>query len=119
MKYGVLYFKYSEFVPYLRDRKPYYNIGDNIQSFAVEQLYQSMGIPPEQILYISDDELETYCGEYVIICLNIYGGLKPSLKFSDHIIPVFMGYNCPYYLDDDTRKVLMKHQPIGCRDEIT
>lgn len=100
------------------------NLGDNIQLIAIDLIYKKMGIPKEDIIYIDKNETSTYKGEYVVLPVSMplvdysEGGI--SGRFSDYIIPVFLGLT----LANDsllTEEVTYYHrfEPIGCRDERT
>ncbi|WP_312701296.1 polysaccharide pyruvyl transferase family protein [Sedimentibacter sp.] len=100
------------------------NIGDNMQLIVIDSIYEQMGVSNEDIIYIDKNELSTYTGEYVILPVTMplvdytEGGICG--RFSDHIIPVFIGLT----LIKDTllpQEVEYYHQyePIGCRDERT
>ena len=99
-------------------------IGDTMQIMATDFLYSQMGIPRDEIVYIEVNNLATYDGEYVILpitmpCVNYnVGGI--SGRFSDRIIPVFIGLMMQKTtLMDKEVEYLRKYQPIGCRDEST
>ena len=117
MKFGVVLYKYTQkFVK--NDVKDLWNIGDYIQPFAVKELYIKMGIAEENIIKISEDDLITYQGEYLVVLMNMYGGLV-KLEFSPYVIPVFCGFNFAGYISNNLKDILKKNEPIGCRDEQT
>ena len=62
------------------------NIGDWVQIFAIENLFEYMNIKKNEIVHIKISELSTYDGEYVILPINypLYGYYHLSYK----IIPV-------------------------------
>jgi SAM-dependent methyltransferase len=98
------------------------NLGDNMQIISIDSIYKAMGISEREIIYIDKNELNTYKGEYVILPVTMplvdymEGGI--SGRFSDHIVPVFLGLTLV------TDSLLLqevdyyrKFEPIGCRDE--
>ncbi|WP_425806413.1 polysaccharide pyruvyl transferase family protein [Desulfitobacterium sp. Sab5] len=113
-----------KFANYLFNARKVNNLGDNMQLIAIDQIYERMGIPQKDIVYIDKNELSTYKGEYVILPVTmplidyIDGGI--SARFSDHIVPVFLGLT----LVTDTLlpeevEYYRRFEPIGCRDERT
>jgi len=100
------------------------NLGDNMQIIAIDELYKSMGIPKNDILYINTNDLATYDGEYVVLPVTMplvdyrVGGI--SGRFSQRIIPVFLGLTMVKdTLSSEEITYLNKMAPIGCRDERT
>lgn len=89
------------------------NVGDWVQIFAIENLYNYMNIKKEDIIRIKISELSTYEEEYVILPINypLYGYYNLSHK----IIPVYLGVSI---MNGNVAEGLrMQHfQPIGCRD---
>ncbi|MFA5013502.1 MAG: hypothetical protein WC520_02970 [Candidatus Paceibacterota bacterium] len=113
-----------KFANYTFNARGVNNLGDNMQIIAIDTIYENMGIPKEEIVYIDKNETGSYQGEYVILPVTMplvdytEGGI--SGRFSDHIIPVFLGLT----LAKDTllsEEVDYYHrfEPIGCRDERT
>ena len=89
------------------------NIGDWVQIFAIENLYDYMGINKDEIVSIKISELSSYDGEYVILPINypFYGYYQLSYK----IIPVYLGISV--MSGSVAEGLRMKNfQPIGCRD---
>lgn len=116
MKYGRLVFTRMLVSPTLC------NIGDIIQSTAIDLIYKDMGISLDDVVDIGVEELGTYRGEKVILPINgyfLYSAEYPAFPTSPDIVPVFLGlYN--------TSKQYLRHKefwgkcgPIGCRDEAT
>lgn len=58
--------------------KNYCNIGDVMQTFAVDLIYKEMQIASEQIVDIPADEINTYNGELVL--LPMAGNFQYSRK---------------------------------------
>ena len=98
------------------------NLGDYFQTFAVDNLYRRMGIPPEDIIDIPRHGLREYDGEPVILPLQGWFGhnVKGAELFplSPRITPVFVGFHCLSRNVADAG-TLKKYEPIGCRDEAT
>lgn len=117
MKFGIISYKYTN-IFIKSDIENKWNVGEYIQSYAAKELYRKMGIRNESIIEISEEELTTYRGEYVVILMNAYGGLV-TYRLSPYIIPVFCGFNYGGYIDDELKLVLEKNAPIGCRDQQT
>lgn len=102
------------------------NIGDDIQTMAIDQLYKSMGIKESEIVRIKYNELDKYDGEYVVLPLNFnmrniyYPEKKDFFVFSHKIIPVFIGVHFRNFgFSKNEIEYLKKFSPIGCRDEFT
>lgn len=97
----------------LDSNKQMENIGDWVQIFAIEHLYEYMGIDKNEIVAIKISELNTYDGEYVILPINypLYGYYQLSSK----IIPVYLGISVISGSVADGLR-LKNFQPIGCRD---
>lgn len=100
------------------------NLGDNIQTIAIDNLYSYMGIPLEDIVRIDYYDLDTYQGEYVVLPINYpFYGYKENMKitmFSDYIIPVFLGVSfIDAEMDIQEREYIKHYEPVGCRDEYT
>ena len=123
MKYGYLEFRYGK----RRDGQPgstlprdiSINIGDNIQSIAVRNLFRRIGIADGQVIGIDRDSLATYAGEPVSLLMNgcFYQRCFP---LPPQVTPLFFGFNTPNgTVIRKHRALFEKHQPIGCRDTAT
>lgn len=97
------------------------NIGDYAQILAIDYLYEKMGVPKEEIVYIEYYDLFDYSGEYVILPINFiffnayYG--ERDLILSPKIIPVFLGIhaiNGSY--NEREVEYFKRYAPVGCRD---
>lgn len=100
------------------------NIGDQIQILAIDYVYSTMGIKPDDIVYLDYRHVSDYNGEYVIlpIALPMIDYLPHGFadRFSEHIIPVFLGLTMiKQTLSKEEVEYLKKWSPIGCRDEYT
>ena len=98
------------------------NIGDNMQLIAIDNIYKEMGISQSEIVYIDFHHLADYDGEYVILPLSMpmvdYVENGIAGRFSQHIIPVFLGLNMVrQFLHPAEVSYLKMYEPIGCRDE--
>lgn len=101
------------------------HLGDQMQIIAIDNLYQKMGIAPEDIIYIPRNELSSYNGEYALLPVNLpkaeYNENGYAGHYSKHIIPVFLGLclmpGLP--LSNEEITYFKCFEPIGCRDEST
>jgi len=100
------------------------NLGDNMQIIAIDELYKSMGISENEIIYIDTNKLDTYDGEYVVLPVTMplvdyrVGGI--SGRFSQRIIPVFLGFTMVKdTLLPEEVVYFNRMAPVGCRDERT
>ncbi len=99
-----------------------YNIGDNMQTFAVDHFYRRMGIPQEEIIDINASEMKNYDGEEVVLPIAGYVSHYKrcnQLPASGKIIPLFISFEMSDPTCDDIIPYLKKYEPIGCRDEAT
>ena len=105
------------------------NIGDCIQSIAVENIYQKAGINVNDILLVNRDDLNIYDGEECQLVMNAwfgnYAGIFP-LPWSDKVKPIFLGFHLntinnsrQRFLKEKIFEKMMPYQPIGCRDRNT
>lgn len=120
MKYGRLVYQYNGKT--FLDGTAIYNIGDNIQTFAIDNVYKQMGIDKKNIIDINFAELKNYDGEYVVLPMQGYASHYKrfnQLPVSDKIIPLFVGFEMSDPTCDDIIPCLKKYEPIGCRDEAT
>ena len=120
MKYGRLVYRYTGKT--YENSTAIYNIGDNVQTFAIDNIYKRMGIKTEDLVYINVTEMANYNGEYVILPIACYGShYKRFSQFptSDKIIPLFVSFEMSDMNCDDIIPYLKKNEPIGCRDEKT
>lgn len=97
------------------------NIGDYMQILAIDYLYEKMGIPEDEIIYIEYYDLFDYDGEYVVLPINFiffnayYG--ERDLVFSPKVIPVFLGiHTINGNYNQCELEYLKRYSPIGCRD---
>ncbi len=117
MKYGRLVFS-REFV----SSSTVCNVGDFVQTLAIDLIYEEMGIKKEDTVDIPFQDLSSYKGEKVILPLNgyfYYNREYPSFPTSADIIPVFLGLytTSSKYLQNTS--FWKKAGVIGCRDEAT
>ena len=96
MKYAVPIYEYKLFGIYGEGT---YNIGDFIQSYCIHEFYKSIGVNDGDIIFLSIEELSNYSGPYVIVLLNMYGGML-NMDFSPHVIPVFWGFSFTGFIND-------------------
>lgn len=100
------------------------NLGDNMQLIAIDYIYDCMGIPEKDIIYIDKNDLSVYNGEYVILPVTMplvdYTENGICGRFSDKIIPVFLGLTLVKdRLLPQEIEYYHRFEPIGCRDERT
>jgi hypothetical protein len=105
------------------------NIGDAIQSLAMENLYREMGVAPESLLLIPRDAIDKYDGEPCLLPLQGWFGYFADifpLPWSKGITPFFSGFHLTSTWGSRERFVAMglpdrirPFQPIGCRDRGT
>nr|WP_314462288.1 hypothetical protein [uncultured Clostridium sp.] len=108
------------------------NIGDYLQFLATDYLYSLLDISPDEIVYLGFKELENYNGEEVIFpfCYSIIDFVvNGKIAISEKIKPVFFCVTLStidkfmdldeFLSDEYNFKYLLKHSPVGCRDEIT
>ena len=100
-----------------------HNIGDDIQTHAVERLYAYMGIPADQIVRLNRYEFHGYDGRhgYVLMPMCGYftlGNAQSPLPMSPYIIPVYFSFGLSSDVDQaDYLDHFRRHEPIGTRDE--
>ncbi|NTY92251.1 polysaccharide pyruvyl transferase family protein [Pseudomonas putida] len=118
MRYGKITQHYPE-----HHVQPLMNVGDIVQTLAVEYLYDLLGVDSEQVIGVSKYELREYQGEKVVLPVTGFFNERPDMgevPFSEKIIPVFLGYHLGWGLyNSDNLEFFKKHQPIGCRDTYT
>ena len=121
MKYGYFIGKVADRA--MEDKKNCKaNIGDNVQSYAIQNLYKHMGINLDEVVEIMPTELNNYNGEYVVVPFaQAFSNYKRMNVFpvSHKIIPVIISMAMCDEDCDEIVPYLKKHEPIGCRDEIT
>lgn len=120
MKFGRLVYRYLG-CTYV-EKGAIYNIGDNMQTFAVDNLYRRMGIAEEEVIDINFADMKNYDGEEVILPMAGYASHYKrfeQLPTSEKIIPYFIGFEMSDPSCDDIIPYLKKYEPIGCRDEAT
>ncbi|WP_175253837.1 MULTISPECIES: polysaccharide pyruvyl transferase family protein [Pseudomonas] len=99
------------------------NLGDDIQTHALEHLYACMGIPDEQIVRLNRYEFRDYDGRhgYVLMPMCGYftlGNAQSPLPLSPYIIPIYFSFGLSSDVDDPAElDHFRRHEPIGARDE--
>ena len=99
------------------------NLGDQIQTIATEQFFDSAG-------GVDRDALAEYDGEKINLLMQGWFGYSNKIKSmfppSNKINPIFVGFhiqdnaqNRNFYSTDTAIKYYKKHEPIGCRDVST
>lgn len=105
------------------------NIGDAIQSLAMENMYREMGVAPESLRLMPRDAINTYDGEPCLLPLQGWFGYFADIfpfPWSKSITPFFSGFHLTSTWESRERFVQMgmpdrmrPYQPIGCRDRGT
>lgn len=120
MKYGVL------ITPPIKnaDNRSFINLGDGMQAEAILQLYDHMGIARSDVVRISINDVNDYCGEPLVLPININMSLNWILDIFPMpplLYPVFLGlsYFASAQLPDQLVEWFRHFEPIGCRDEST
>lgn len=114
MKFGLLYYDNN-----VKCKNHYINIGDDMQTFAIENLYKSMNIKESEIVRLNYNQIKTYKGEYIILPMNMFGSKGDILPTSEYIIPLFIGFNYTSSKCYELKEYFKNNAPIGCRDEYT
>lgn len=99
-----------------------YNLGDGIQTLAIEYIYQCMGILEENIIEIDICDINTYNGEYVLLPMySVAIGIGfAKLPLPPRIIPLFISSHfAKNVLEEKEINYLRQYEPIGCRDEFS
>lgn len=97
------------------------NMGDDIQSFAVEKLFQYAGIRSEELIklpYFQNIAVEEPC--YLVV--QGHFGRQYDMEFmnNSYIHPIFFGFALKdSFLLKKEIEYFKKHEPILCRDEFT
>ncbi|MDF2944244.1 MAG: polysaccharide pyruvyl transferase family protein [Herbinix sp.] len=121
MKFGRLIYRYTS-KAFSDTENVMTNIGDNMQTYAVDNFYRRMGINEADIIDINDTEMEFYDGEYVIVPMAGYFSHYRrfnQIPTSTKIIPFFISFEFSVEECDKLIGYFKKHDPIGCRDEAT
>lgn len=117
-------YKYS-ISPWTKDG----NIGDCIQSLAVENIYKKAGISPEDLFLINRDDVCSYSGPKVALIMQgwftDYANVS-HFPLSKDIFPIFIGFHLSP-LNHTREKFIWRNiiseikrfEPIGCRDRDT
>lgn len=118
MKYGRLVFGRN----CARGKNQYGNLGDCYQSYAVDNLYDYMGISSGDRSLIKRTEISVYRGESTLLPLQgcfIRVKGAPVFPVSPDIKPVFFGFHNMSFADRKHIRALPADTVIGCRDEPT
>lgn len=118
MKFGKVLYNYGEAAVH----NPGYNLGDGVQTMAMENIYRFMGVSEEEIIGVEICDLNTYDGEYVLLPMYsmAFGIGYAKLPLSPRIIPVFISTHiAKTELEAAEVDYLRSYAPIGCRDEFS
>ncbi|MDO4284166.1 MAG: polysaccharide pyruvyl transferase family protein [Eubacteriales bacterium] len=104
--------------------RQFVNLGDYYQTFAIDHIYEQMGVPREEIVSIKKNDLTTYDGEEVILPMEGWFGMIVGAQIyplSPKIRPVYIGYNCvtDLFYRKEMLETYRRFAPVGCRDEAT
>ena len=119
MKYARLIYGYNRCQSM---NNQYANIGDYMQTFAIDELYEYMKIPQSDIINVGRQELVSYDGEEAILPMQGWFGYVKGLDIfplSTKLKPVFFGYHSVDKRNYQNLELYRKNGPIGCRDEST
>lgn len=122
MQFGVLGFSYDNSGMKLRSFQKggtfSANLGDNMQTLAVRQLYKRLGVPADRIVRVDRDTLRTYDGPPVVLPMNaVFQG--NCLPLSDRITPIWIGFHAGADVITAHQDWLRRQGHIGCRDPAT
>ncbi|WP_167511274.1 polysaccharide pyruvyl transferase family protein [Pseudobutyrivibrio xylanivorans] len=116
MKYGrITYYDVNS------ELTEYTNIGDWCQTFAIDNLYEKLGVSKSDIIDINRSELPTYKGEKLLVVIQAdcrQLDRRDFFPLSDDIVPVYLGIHRTekkHILNSIDRFT----EIIGCRDEAT
>lgn len=123
MKTGILEFRYGHsknFAKRLRRKGSYtINLGDWIQSLAVQRLVERIGKTSDDIVRIDRDSLPSYQGPPVRLIMNACF-LEHCFPIPPQVEPVFVGFQTSSRdLIRNYHGYFKDRQPIGCRDTTT
>ena len=100
------------------------NLGDYFQTFAIENIYDQIGISKLQVETINRRTLYDYKGEKMILPMQGWFGYIRGIEIfpmPDNIMPIFMGYHC--VTKKRYNKLCLEQyrqsEPVCCRDEKT
>lgn len=102
------------------------NIGNLIQTIAVENLLKGFGVTDYVKLSINDVN-SWPCDEELVLLVygwNSFSDLtqfeRLKIPFGSNVYPIFCGFNLETpYIPEDAKEYFDKYGPIGCRDEGT
>lgn len=122
MKYAIVSYERKYLCLNGRDTQ---NVGDWMQTIAMEFLYKEWGV--KDYIFISRNDASKYEGEYVILPYNGFNTLVDRVGYktrtfplSPKIIPVFFSMHFhDHFMPEEMKKQLIQFAPIGCRDEET
>lgn len=122
MKYGILSYERKKLSLNGRDTQ---NMGDWVQTIAMEMLYNEWGI--DNYIKVSRNDAHGYDGEYVVLPINGFNTFVNKVSYktntfplSAKIIPVFFSFHLhDSVIDSKIKDQFKRYEPIGCRDEET
>lgn len=122
MKYGVLSYERKALSLNGRDSQ---NMGDWVQTMAMEELLREIGIT--DYLFVSRNDAARYDGEEVRLIVNGYHSLFPRIGYktdtfplASKIEPIFLSMHFhDRCIPESIKKQWILYGPVGCRDEET
>ena len=105
------------------------NLGDCIQSLAVENIYKKAGVATEELLFVNRDDINKYDGEKCRLAMQSWFGDYANifaLPWTEKITPIFIGFHLnamnhtrERFFHEEIHKKMKPYEPIGCRDRST
>lgn len=96
------------------------NMGDSVQSFAVDYLFRYAGVEPNDVIQIPFRSAVTEEPCYLVIQGHFGRQYDMDFMYNSNIHPIFIGFALKdSFLTDDEVRYFKKYEPILCRDELT
>lgn len=101
------------------------NIGESIQSVAMELIYDRCSIQRENIIKIDQCRVKEYQGEEIILPLRLplsSENVDDFLPLDSKVHPFFISLHLHddiFYNRQDLVEYFKRYEPIGCRDEVS
>ena len=122
MKLGKIVYGYNMKYLVEREEDAIINLGDNIQTFGVEILYEMMGYNKNEIEEVNMYNFHDYSSDKIIVPMSAFFSSELGYKViptSECILPLFIGFHSHDETILDNIEYFKKYQPIGCRDQYT
>lgn len=101
------------------------NVGESIQSVAMEYIYDQCGVDRSDIIKIDQCDVKQYDGEEVILPLRLplsHDTVDDYFPLHTCVHPFFISLHLHDDIFEDRQDLVdyfMRYAPIGCRDEIS